>query len=124
MKLVTLTVIFLFISLNCFSQNTTFESVFQILKNKEINKTEIYHSKLSITVQKNRVEIYSINGDSKISLFQFPVNFETVDNNTYAYTDEYDSIALFVCNEQKLTIINEKMNWTIYGIIPMIVKLD
>ena len=100
-------------------QNTTFESVFQTLKNTTGNTNEVCHFTLKVSIKPNLIEITQ---DSKL-VFNFPVNFETVDRNIYAYS-EGEATVVFNANEQKLTVVNSKVLWVIYGKIPVILKVD
>lgn len=106
------------------AQNATFESVFQTIKDRKENKNEISHITLNVKITESLIEINQIKEGKSFSVFSFPVNMETIDNNIYAYTDEQGSTAVFTTNEEKLVILNSRLVWVIYGKIPPMLKID
>lgn len=122
LKLKLITFVFL-LPLYLLGQNTTFESVFQTLKNRETDSNEICHFSLTVKITPNVIEVTQVEKDKIKLLFSFPVLFETTDNNIFAYTED-DATAVFNLDEKKLTIVNSKMLWVIYGKIPATIKLD
>lgn len=116
---ITLSILFVLLSFICSGQNINFSSIFQILEKDTI---EIYHSKLSINVSSTLVIVSQEMKEKSVILFSFGVNFKTLDNNIYTNRDLKGNITTFVLNEQKLTITNPEFTYTIYGIIPRVVK--
>ena len=112
-------IFFVLLSFVCYGQNTSFSSIFQVLEKDTI---EIYHSKLSISVSPTLVIVSQEIEQKSVILFSFGVNFKTSDNNIYTDTDPKGNVTTFVLSEQKLTITNPEFTYTIYGIIPRVVK--
>ena len=104
-------------------QNSNFESVFQTVKDRKVNTNEICHFILKVKITPNNVEVSQTEEQKTKLLFNFPVLFETVDNNIFAYTED-DTTIVFTLNEQKLVIINSKIVWVVYSKIPTILKID
>lgn len=104
------------------AQNVTFESVFSVVEQKDT--IEIYHVKTQVCVKSTNIEIFSIEGDTKKLVFNFPVSMQTFDNNVYWCSDENGSTVTFIKDVERLFITNSTVKWTIYGKIPNLLKFN